>query len=67
MRTIEEIKRKTYELMDDANILHRERKQKIKQFGGISEEENRDFLFDISTIKHQIEALNWAIGLTETL
>lgn len=62
MKTQEEIEKRIRNLHVDIQELHEERNEKKEAFGGISEEENEDFLSDINYKWAEIKTLEWILS-----
>lgn len=62
MKTNGEIEKKIKVLQEEIQELHDEREQKKNKFGGISDEENQDFFYDINYKWCEIKTLQWVLS-----
>lgn len=62
MKTQEEIEKRIKNLQEEIQELHDDRNEKKQMFGGVSEEENNDFLDDINYKWYEIKTLEWVIS-----
>ena len=61
MKNKEEIEIKIKSLVEEIEQLTTDRQNEKDKFGGISEEANQDYFYDISYKTAEIEALRWVL------
>jgi peptidoglycan hydrolase CwlO-like protein len=61
MKTNEEIEKKIKLLQEEIEELNDDREEKKNKFGGISDEENKDFFDDINYKWCEIKTLQWVL------
>jgi archaellum component FlaC len=61
MKTELEIKNKINDLQLEIDELHLDRNELAKKNGGVTDEYNKDFFMDISSLSEQIKALEWVL------
>jgi hypothetical protein len=65
IRTETEIKERISFIQSRIDELHKEREDCIREYHGMTEENEEDFMYDIAYNSHEIKILEWVLGIRE--